>query len=180
VDDLRRDLPGLKNFVTLSPVPGFARWLAKARASAADPLLPEAIRETLMLLDDPDWAEGEKTVVEVERVLLPLAARYFLSERTPEGRPVDPVARFHLGNGARLERLNFLGDRSTKAMQQAHGLMVNYLYKLDDIVTNHEALAQRGEVIASPAVNSLLNQNDQSGSRPFAHIMNSTLGGGRK
>ncbi|MGO8096579.1 malonyl-CoA decarboxylase [Rhizobium leguminosarum] len=188
VEDLRRDLPGLKNFVTLSPVPGFARWLAKARASAADRLLPEAARETLMLLDDANWPDNENTASEVERVLLPLAARYFLTERTPEGRPIDPVARFHLGNGARLERLNFLGDRSSKAMQQAHGLMVNYLYKLDDIVANHEALAQRGEVIASPAVKSLLNQNDESrrggngqqGSRPFAQIMNSTLGGGRK
>ncbi|MBA8830359.1 MULTISPECIES: malonyl-CoA decarboxylase [Rhizobium] len=176
VEDLRRDLPGLKNFVTLSPVPGFARWLAKARP------------ETLTALDDPNWPDNEKTAIAVERVLLPLAARYFLVERTSEGRPVDPVARFHLGNGARLERLNFLGDRSAKAMQQAHGLMVNYLYKLDDIVANHEALAQRGEVIASPAVKSLLNQNDegrsggngQQGSRPFAQIVNSTLGGGRK
>ncbi|MBY5411048.1 malonyl-CoA decarboxylase [Rhizobium leguminosarum] len=188
VEDLRRDLPGLKNFVTLSPVPGFDRWLAKARASTTDRLLSEVARETLMLLDDPNWPDNEKTAAEVERALLPLAARYFLVERTPEGRPVDPVARFHLGNGARLERLNFLGDRSAKAMQQAHGLMVNYLYKLDDIVANHEALAQRGEVIASPAVKSLLNQNDESrrsgngqqGSRPFAQIVNSTLGGGRK
>ncbi|TXR49633.1 malonyl-CoA decarboxylase [Phyllobacterium endophyticum] len=188
VDDLRRDLPGLKNFVTLSPVPGFARWLAKARASATEPLLPDVIGQALTLLDDPNWAEVESSAVEVQRILLPLAARYFLIERTPEGRPVDPVARFHLGNGARLERLNFLGDRSSKAMQQAHGLMVNYLYKLDDIVANHEALAQRGEVIASPAVKSLLTQNEESrrggngqqGSRPFAHIMNSKLGGGRK
>ncbi|MBB5537671.1 malonyl-CoA decarboxylase [Rhizobium giardinii] len=188
VDDLRRDLPGLKNFVTLSPVPGFARWLAKVRASATHQFLPEAIRETLTWLDDPNWPDNEHAASEVERVLLPLAARYFLIERTPEGRPLDPVARFHLGNGARLERLNFLGDRSTKALQQAQGMMVNYLYKLDDIVANHEALAQRGEVIASPAVRNLLNQNDEShrggngrqGSRPFTQIMNSTLGGGRK
>ncbi len=188
VDDLRRDLPGLKNFVTLSPVPGFARWLAMARSSAPDSLLSEAARETLMRLDDPNWADDDDAAAEVERVLLPLAVRYFLTERTPEGRPVDPVARFHLGNGARLERLNFLGDRSAKAMQQAHGLMVNYLYKLDDIVANHEALAQRGEVIASTEVRSFLNQNDegrhrgngQQGSRPFIQIMNSTLGGGRK
>lgn len=188
VDDLRRDLPGLKNFVTLSPVPGFARWLAKVRASATHQFLPEAVRETLTLLDDPNWPDNEHAATEVERVLLPLAARYFLIERTPEGRPVDSVARFHLGNGARLERLNFLGDRSAKALQQAQGMMVNYLYKLDDIVANHEALAQRGEVIASPAVRNLLNQNDEShrggngrqGSRPFTQIMNSTLGGGRK
>jgi len=188
VDDLRRDLPGLKNFVTLSPVPGFARWLAKVRASATHQFLPEAVRETLTFLDNPNWPDNQHAASEVERVLLPLAARYFLIERTPEGRPLDPVARFHLGNGARLERLNFLGDRSAKALQQAQGMMVNYLYKLDDIVANHEALAQRGEVIASPAVRNLLNQNDEShrggngrqGSRPFTQIMNSTLGGGRK
>ncbi|TBY44817.1 malonyl-CoA decarboxylase [Rhizobium leguminosarum] len=188
VEDLRRDLPGLKNFVTLSPVPGFARWLAKARDPAGARSLSKAALETLSLLDDPNWPDKEKSSAELERVLLPLAARYFLTERTPEGRPVDPVARFHLGNGARLERVNFLGDRSPKAVRQAHGLMVNYLYKLDDMVANHEALAQRGEVIASPAVKSLLNQSDeggrggngQQGSRAFAQIMNSTLGGGRK
>ncbi|MGG7576594.1 malonyl-CoA decarboxylase [Rhizobium sp. Nf11,1] len=188
VEDLRRDLPGLKNFVTLSPVPGFARWLAKVRASADGLVLSEAALKTLALLDDPNWPGKENGAAEVERILLPLAARYFLTERTPEGRPVDPVARFHLGNGARLERLNFLGDRSPKAIQQAHGLMVNYLYKLDDIVANHEALAQRGEVIASPAVKNLLSQSDdgrrgghgQQGSRAFVQLMNSTLGGGRK
>ncbi|MBB2688104.1 MCD, Malonyl-CoA decarboxylase MCD [Rhizobium sophoriradicis] len=187
VEDLRKDLPGLKNFVTLSPVPGFARWLAKVRATG-DRSLSQAALETLTLLDDPNWPGSESSAAEVERVLLPLAARYFLTERTPEGRPVDPVARFHLGNGARLERVNFLGDRSPKALQQAHGLMVNYFYKLDDIVANHEALAQRGEVIASPAVKSLLSQNDegrrggtgQQGSRAFAQLMNSTLRGGRK
>jgi malonyl-CoA decarboxylase len=188
VEDLRKDLPGLKNFVTLSPVPGFARWLAKMRAATGDRPLSEAALGTLTLLDDPSWPGSESSAAEVKRVLLPLAARYFLTERTPEGRPVDPVARFHLGNGARLERVNFLGDRSPKALQQAHGLMVNYLYKLDDIVANHEALAQRGEVIASPVVKSLLSQSDegrrggngQQGSRAFAQLMNSTLGGGRK
>ncbi|TCU14015.1 malonyl-CoA decarboxylase [Rhizobium sullae] len=163
VDDLHRDLPGLKNFVTLSPVPGFARWLANARASASDPLLSDADRKALTLLDDPAWADDESRAAEVERVLLRLAAHYFLIERTADGRPVDPVARFHLGNGARLERLNFLGDRSAKAMQQAHGLMVNYLYKLEDIVTNHEALAQRGEVVASPPVKNLMNRNGEAG-----------------
>ncbi|ACP21751.1 predicted MCD, Malonyl-CoA decarboxylase MCD (plasmid) [Sinorhizobium fredii NGR234] len=187
VEDLRRDLPGLRNFVTLSPVPGFARWLARARTSEAEPLLTEEDRKVLGLLDDPAWVDDANAANEIERVLLPLAAHYFLIERTPEGRPVDPVARFHLGNGARLDRLNFLGDRSAKAMQQGHGLMVNYLYKLEDIEANHEALAQRGEVTASPAVKSLLGRNGESRrggrseiSRPFAQVMNDRTGGGRK
>ncbi|CCF00942.1 putative MCD, Malonyl-CoA decarboxylase MCD (plasmid) [Sinorhizobium fredii HH103] len=187
VEDLRRDLPGLRNFVTLSPVPGFARWLARARSSDAEPLLTDEERKALGLLDDRAWADDPSAASEIERVLLPLAAHYFLIERTPEGRPLDSVARFHLGNGARLERLNFLGDRSAKAMQQAHGLMVNYLYKLEDIEANHEALAQRGEVTASPVVKGLLGRNGESRrgsrsemSRPFAQVMNDKIGGGRK
>ncbi len=158
VDDLRKDLPGLKHFVTLSPVPGFARWLKGRRAEDAEPPLSAEDRGALALLDDPSWVEDDAKAGCIEPVLLPLAAQYFLTERTADGRPLDPVARFHLGNGARLERLNFLGDPSPKALHQAHGLMVNYLYKLDDIVANHEALAQRSEVVASPAVRNMLGR----------------------
>jgi malonyl-CoA decarboxylase len=153
VEDLRRDLPGLKTFVTLSPVPGFAGWLARLR-KATDATLDDQALKTLELLDDPSWADNPQKA-RVEAVLLPLAARYFVRERATGRRPVDPVARFHLGNGARLERLNFLADRSAKAMRQSHGLMVNYFYKLDDIEANHEALAQHGEIAASPEVRKL-------------------------
>ena len=111
--------------------------------------------KSLDLLDDPNWADDPQKARVIEGVLLPLAARYFVKVRSDGRRPVDPVARFHLGNGARLERLNFLADRSAKAMRQSHGLMVNYLYKLDDIEANHEALAQHGEVAASPEVKKL-------------------------
>ncbi|MQB44810.1 malonyl-CoA decarboxylase [Rhizobium sp. ICMP 5592] len=154
VEDLRRDLPGLKTFVTLSPVPGFAGWLARLR-KAADAGLSEQTLKTLALLDEPDWADDPERSQAVKAVLLPLAARYFVREQGNGRRPIDPVARFHLGNGARLERLNFLADRSLKAMRQSYGLMVNYLYKLDDIEKNHEALAQHGEVAASPEVKKL-------------------------
>lgn len=153
VEDLRRDQPGLKSFVTLSPVPGFAAWLSKLRK--ADAGLSEETRQTLALLDEPDWADDPERSQAVKAVLLPLAARYFVREQGDGKRPIDPVARFHLGNGARLEQLNFLADRSRKAMRQSHGLMVNYLYKLDDIEKNHEALAQHGEVAASPEVRKL-------------------------
>ena len=78
-----------------------------------------------------------------------------IDAKSARGQPRDPVARFHLGNGARLERLNFLGDRSDKGMQQSHGLMVNYLYARDRIEENHEAYAERGHVTASPAVRRL-------------------------
>jgi malonyl-CoA decarboxylase len=84
------------------------------------------------------------------------AANYLVEARNSRGRLLDPVARFHLGNGARLERLNFLGDTSAKAMQQSHGLMVNYLYALDDIESNHEAFAEKGTVAAASSIRKML------------------------
>ena len=84
-------------------------------------------RAALSLLDQIDWNEDAGKREAVKAALIPIAAAYMLKARSPSGKPVDPVARFHLGNGARLERLNFLGDLSPRGMKQAHGLMVNYL-----------------------------------------------------
>ncbi len=113
-------------------------------------------KKTLERLDEPGWFDSVATCGEVEQILMPLAARYYLLAKNGKGRPADPVARFHLGNGARLERLNFLCDRSERGMRQAHGLMVNYLYDLAAIEKNHEAYAENGEIVASPAVKRLL------------------------
>ena len=85
-----------------------------------------------------------------------LAAYYLLKAGAPKRRLIDSVARFHLGNGARLERINWLGDLSPKGMRESAGIMVNYLYRLDDIEKNHEAYANDGEVVASSAVKKLL------------------------
>ena len=89
-------------------------------------------------------------------VLEPLAAHYFLKARTPKGRLIDSVARFHLGNGARLERIDWLGDLSPKGLRESARLMVNYLYRLEDIEKNHEAYANQDEIAASSAVKKLL------------------------
>ncbi|MDE2017244.1 MAG: malonyl-CoA decarboxylase [Hyphomicrobiales bacterium] len=151
VEDLRRDLPRLQTFVTLSPAPGFAAWLKRERES-----FDAATRERLADLDLPGWADDPTRADATSRVLAPLAARYFLRERDGRGRVLDPVARFHLGNGASLERIDPLGDRSPAGLAQSHGLMVNYLYDLDRIEDNHEAYANRREVVASAAVRKLL------------------------
>ena len=156
VEDLRRALPRLDTFVTLSPVPGFAEWLSRERRAEALDVLSPADRTRLAALDAPDWAEHPGTVAEIQPAMTAAAAWYFLRARNRNGKVVDPVARFHLGNGARLERINFLGDLSQRAMRQAHGLMVNYLYKLDDIETNHEAFAGRGEVVTTQAIRRLV------------------------
>jgi malonyl-CoA decarboxylase len=152
VEDLKRELPTLKTFVTLSPVPGFATWLKRERSAEDSSLLDEDDRKTLERLDEPGWFDSVATCSEVEDVLMPLAAHYFLHAKNAAGRPSDAVARFHLGNGARLERLNFLGDRSERGIRQAHGLMVNYLYDVAAIEKNHEAYAENGEIVASAAV----------------------------
>jgi malonyl-CoA decarboxylase len=152
VEDLKRELPNLKTFVTLSPVPGFASWLARERKSETSSCLTEADRQALAALDEAGWADDPTKAEAVRKALMPAAAYYFLKAKTSSGRPVDPVARFHLGNGARLERLNFLGDRSVKGLAQSHGLMVNYCYDLDDIEKNHEAFAEKSTVAAASSV----------------------------
>ena len=156
VEEIKRELPNVHTFVTLSPVPGFAAWINRERAAENSPFIDTSARAALALLDTPDWADDAAKAEQVKAMLMPLAASYFLDAKTPRGLPVDPVARFHLGNGARLERLNFLGDRSEKSMQQSHGLMVNYLYALDKIEANHEAYAEKGQVASSSAVRKML------------------------
>lgn len=148
VEELRREHPALETFVTLSPVPGFARWL-KAAEEGDDTLELARLRDHL---SNADWHRNAEIIGEASPLLQRAAAYYFLTARAAGGRLIDPVARFHLGNGARLERLNFPGDVSARGLRESHGLMVNYLYKLDDIERNHEAYAERGEVVASPEV----------------------------
>lgn len=156
VENLKAELPNIKTFVTLSPVPDFAAWLKAERENEKSAILSDDQRLTLALLDQPGWHTDDEKAEAVRIVLIPLAAYYFLEAKDKRKRPVDAVARFHLGNGARLERLNFLGDVSPNGLKQSHGLMVNYLYDLKEIEKNHEGFAERGQVAASPEVRKLL------------------------
>jgi malonyl-CoA decarboxylase len=152
VENLARELPALKTFVTLSPVPGFADWLARERGAEPSWALDYPTKQDLKLLDTPEWHDRSEDRDALRPALMAAAAFYFLRAKTPAGRPVDPVARFHLGNGARLERLNFLGDTSPNGLRQSHGLMVNYLYSIREIEKNHELFAEHGQVVASVEV----------------------------
>ena len=170
VETLKRDLPRLSTFVTLSPAPGLARWLAGERKAKDSLVLSDADQAALAALEAPDWPKSDFQAESVRGALLAAAAHYFLEAKSPSGRPLDPVARFHLGNGARLERLNWPGDMSERGLREAHGLMVNYLYKLDHIEQNHEAFATRNEVVASGQVRRLLRKpaNARNASRLWA------------
>jgi malonyl-CoA decarboxylase len=162
VEDLVRERPSLKTFVTLSPVPLFSRWLDGLRSDDPDGVINEADRWALRRLADPAWFEDTQAVHELRPALSALAAHYFLRCKSSDGRPIDPVARFHLGNGARLERLNWLGDPSEKGLREAHGLMVNYSYDIKDIEKNHEAYANDGVIAVSRQVRSLLRTSEKA------------------
>ncbi len=156
VEEVGRQIPRLSTFVTLSPAPNFAEWLRRERATEASVVLSEEDRAALETLDRADWWRDEAAAETVREPLLRAAAWYYLRARTPRGTPLDSVARFHLGNGARLERLNFAADTSERALRQSHGLMVNYLYDLEHIERNHEAYVQQHAVVAASAVTRLV------------------------
>src|SRR5437763_2072846 len=150
VEEISREFPGLSTFVTLSPVPGFADWLARERQSN-NPILPPEDLAELSALDKPNWWQ-DGPAGRLKEPLLHAAATYFLTARNRYGGALDPVARFHLGNGARLQQLNPLGDLSEKGLAQSHGLMVNYLYDVDDIEKNHEAYAENRTIVAAGGI----------------------------
>jgi malonyl-CoA decarboxylase len=156
VDRLRAEFPNLRNFVTLSPMPGFGAWLQRVLADKAQSLLsPQDVY--LLRLADADDEDTDKQR-QLGTLLQGLAAYYFLEERDSKNRPVDPVARFHLGNGACLENIHAFADLSEKGRAGARTLMVNYRYATADIEANHEAYAERGVVVASSSVKDILRK----------------------
>lgn len=152
VEEINREIPKLSTFVTLSPVMRFASWLKQERESESSQALTEADKMALGGLDEPGWWNDAEKAESLRDPVMRAAAFYYLRARDKRGMTIDAVARFHLGNGARLERINWLADTSDKAMTRSHGLMVNYLYDLDDIEKNHEAFAEQRTVVASSTV----------------------------
>ncbi len=154
VAEVSREMPRLGTFVTLSPAPSFARWLTQQRASDSI-LVPEADRTALAKLETPDWWLNAEAIESMREPMLRAAATYFVTARNSAGAPLDSVARFHLGNGARLERLDWPADLSQRGRSQSFGLMVNYLYDLGDIEKNHEAYAENRTITAASGIRKL-------------------------
>src|SRR5262245_1286896 len=157
VEELKRDFPGLRTFATLSPIPGFVRWLQSD--DAAKIALPQPMRTKLKRggieadnaqalwkgMGNDHWNTDPKRSALLEEPMLAICSHYLTQVR--QGlRPIDPVARFHLDNGARIERLNWLADTSAKGLKQSAGIMVNYLYDTSEIERNHEAYRLHGKV----------------------------------
>jgi malonyl-CoA decarboxylase len=170
VDRLSHEFPNLKTFATLSPIPGFMPWLNKALAAGDPGLLLASDRKALAgagvskgakgwlkeTLASDAWAQDEAVAKAVRGLLMRLAARYLLKESRDHGTALDPVAHFHLSNGARVERLNWMGDRSPRGMRQSAGMMINYRYDLSRIDANHEAYRENGRRATSAAMRALL------------------------
>jgi len=135
VEDLKKSLPRIRTFATLSPIPGFRKWLAGAGMDL-----------------DPG-----KLDVQTRQRLLPLCAHYLLHEKRGE-EPLDPVARFHLKNGARLDRINWLADTSAAGIRQSGGLMANYVYDVPNLERNHELYTRTGQVVCSRRVQLMAKQ----------------------
>jgi malonyl-CoA decarboxylase len=150
VEELRAELPQLARFSTLSPMRRFRRWLEKRLAAGEE---PEAA--LLAPLETEGWWQDAVRTESLRRPLLRLCATYLTGTGCPKGF-ADPVARFHLSNGARLERVNWLGNVAPRGIQESYGIMVNYLYDPKTIEANHEAFAQDGTVVRSPEVDALL------------------------
>jgi malonyl-CoA decarboxylase len=144
-EDLGREFPRVKTFATLSPIPGFRDWLGDTAATRED--LAE-------FADAPaanDWIERAGPDTRLRAELMRLCA-YYLQHAKLNGEPADAVARFHLGNGARVERINWLADSSKTGMARSAGLMVNYVYRLKEVERNHEAYVNKHLVVASPGL----------------------------
>ncbi len=158
-EDLKREFPHLRTFATLSPIPGFRRWLEGTDARVRLSVGPNAEQRLALLstVDGPGWHTGE-VPEPLQKLLLRLCAWYLLHAKSGN-EPLDPVARFHLGNGAALERLNWLGDTSESGMARSAGMMVNYVYRLDDVERNHERYFAEHAVVASRAVEKLARKS---------------------
>ncbi|CUW40705.1 Malonyl-CoA decarboxylase [Magnetospirillum sp. XM-1] len=171
VDDLSREFKQIRTFATLSPIPGFRRWLDGRLTTGEPGLLTPAEHKALTratggmgakgslkaLLAEPDWTAEPLLAEALEGPLTRLAARYLAREKRPDGMAaLDPVAHFHLSNGARVERINWMADMSANGLAQSAGLMVNYLYDLGDIDSNHEAYSASGKVAVSGRVKALI------------------------
>jgi malonyl-CoA decarboxylase len=178
VEELEAELPHLTRFATLSPVPGFRRWLrrrldssgteavaastaafgeddAKLLITSAGDTVTSAIDAFRVLADNGEWWRDAAHVRVLQGPLLRLCAEY-LTRPNKGIIATDAVARFHLGNGARLERINWLGNTTPRGIEESYGIMVNYLYDPETIEANHEAFAHDGTVARSAGVDALL------------------------
>jgi malonyl-CoA decarboxylase len=157
-EDLGRELPQIRTIATASPVPGFRQWLNKTVNAPEKHSKYAGLASLAAKLAQPEWLNEMQTSEVAQRELGSSCAYYLL--RAKQGKePLDSVARFHLRNGASLERINWLGDTSAAGMERSAGLMVNYVYRLTDVERNHELYMKQYKIVASRQIESLAKES---------------------
>ncbi|MES1256356.1 MAG: malonyl-CoA decarboxylase family protein, partial [Acidobacteriota bacterium] len=154
-EDLGREFPRMRTFATLSPIPGFRQWLESSGALAA---AGAGVNALVQGFDRDGWPAASAIRPDARNALCRLCADYLLHAKKGKA-PLDSVARFHLANGARLERLNWAGDTSDVGLRRSLGLTVNYVYRLEDVERNHEAYAKDYRIVASREFDRLARQS---------------------
>ena len=153
VEALSREFPRIRTFATLSPIPGFRSWLME-RATTVPESMSSELTSLVAKSDDIAAADIAAVAGSLREELMQRCVRYLISTDSRAGA-LDPVARFHLANGARLERLNWMGDTSSAGLRQSYGLTINYLYRPSDLERNHDVYARQFRVVSSRAFQQL-------------------------
>jgi malonyl-CoA decarboxylase len=175
--ELQEELPQLKRFVTLSPIPGFKKWLANAIQQKDESLeLSDEDKDLIELTNSSDWIKSDESTLKLKPLLMRLCHHYLYREKR-NFSPLDPVARFHLGNGALIKQVNWLADTSDNGLKQSAGMLVNYSYQLNAVEENHEAFVNENTVAVSKTFrnyleNSTNQEKEYSTSQIKAKILN--------
>ena len=156
VYEIQEELPHIKNFGTLSPIPGFADWLSYVEEPKIKNILANLKNQDISFLKSKDLKLGDSRIIENKEAITKLVAHYIVNEKNQQGLPVNDVSRFHLGNGAIVEDIVINANISEQGFKRAFGVMVNYLYELKNIEKNHEDYMNNNKVIVSDKIKKYL------------------------
>ena len=161
VDELKRELPSLEQFATLSPIPGFSKWLQACVESSEEEVFTAEERDVINnasngtaedLVTHHEWLSDETICAVMQKPMQRLVTKYIVNEKRKGSTAANPVAHFHLSNGAKFERINWMADLSDHGKSQSYGMMINYLYDLDEIDKNHEQYIENGVIALSKTI----------------------------
>ena len=156
VYEIQEELPHIKNFGTLSPIPGFADWFSYLDESKIKNILGDLTNQNVSFLKSKDMKIGDNRIVENKEAIIKLVAHYIVNEKNKKGLPINDVSRFHLGNGAIVEDIVVNANISETGFKRSYGVMVNYLYELKNIEKNHEDYMNNNKVIVSDKIKKYL------------------------
>jgi malonyl-CoA decarboxylase len=156
VYEIQEELPHIKNFGTLSPIPGFADWFSYLEETKIKNILGNLANQNMAFLKSQDLKIGDKKIIENKHAIIKLVTHYIVNEKNEKGLPLNDVSRFHLGNGAIVDDIVINANISETGFKRSYGVMVNYLYELKNIEKNHEDYMNDNKVIVSNKIKKYL------------------------